>query len=335
MRLIGKYFNILELHDKDYDKVSRSWIRARGKNLLKIVRKLLPKNYIYFLKGKLLKETGVSISEQAISEWINGRYGIPIIVLKLICKNQSQKLSLIKEIDTLNVNSIHKVILPKKSSEDLFYFYGALIGDGCLPNSTSSQGERQWRIIFHMVPINYVKDVLCNLSINLFNVKSTTTIDNTAGKQQSIFMNINSKIVYRFFERVIEAPIGKKASFVKIPMFVNLSENLVSNIISGIFDTESGIHVFTFGMSTNSKVLRDQILNFFINKGFKMKKWDWKNQKGNWSYSLGFRNPSLRILNFVRLRNKNVIELLRARVVKDSRRTKWSKASDLGVSRNM
>jgi len=77
--------------------------------------------------------------------------------------------------------------------------------------------------------------------------------------------------------------------------------------------------MYTFGMSTNSVVLRNQILYFFVIKDFKMKKWDWKNQKGNWSYSLGFKNPSLKILNFVHLRNKNIIELLRARVVTDSR----------------
>jgi len=52
MKIIENYFNILELHDKKYDKAPRSWIRARGKNLLKVVKELLPKDYISFLGKK-------------------------------------------------------------------------------------------------------------------------------------------------------------------------------------------------------------------------------------------------------------------------------------------
>lgn len=312
MKIIENHFNILELHDTKYDKAPRSWIRARGKNLLKVVKTFLPEDSISFLKEKIRKETGISISKQTISDWLKGRYGIPIIVLKLICKNQKQILKLIKEIDILNVNSVHRVMLPKKPSEDLFYFYGALMGDGTIPNVINSEGERQWRIIFHMVPINYVKNILCNLALNIFNISPKTYMDRTEGKQISIFMNINSKVVFRFFEKIIEAPIGKKAAIVKIPEYRNLSQNLISEVIAGIFDTEGGTHMYTFGMSTNSITLRNQILDFFIAKGFKMKKWDWRNQKGNWSYSLGFKEPSLKILKFVTLRNQIVIDLLRA-----------------------
>jgi hypothetical protein len=50
--------------------------------------------------------------------------------------------------------------------------------------------------------------------------------------------------------------------------------------ISGVLDTESGIHMFTFGGSFNSKKLRDQIVEFLSKKGFEMKKWDWTNIKG-------------------------------------------------------
>lgn len=312
MKLIKNHFNLLELHDTDYDRTPRSWIRARGKNLLKIVRKILPKNYIIFLKEKLRQATGISISNQTISDWVKGKYGIPIVALKLICRNRKETLKIINAIDFLNVNSVHKVTLPKRPFKNLFYFYGALLGDGSMPFVIRRKGEREWKIVFHMVSIDYVKNILCNLALNIFNINPKTYPDRTKGKQESIFMDINSKIVYRFFERVVESPVGKKASLIKIPEYTNLSQNLISEFIAGIFDTEGGTHMFTFGMSTNSNILRDQILDFFIAKGFKMKKWDWKNVKGNRSYSLGFKEPSLKILKFVTLRNLNVIELLRA-----------------------
>lgn len=169
------------------------------------------------------EETGVLISKQTISDWIKGKYGIPVVSLKLVCKNKRQMVKLIKEIDILSVNSIHKVTLPKEPFEDFFYFYGALMGDGTLPFSFNIEGYRRWKIAFHMVPIDYVRNILCKLAFDIFNINPKTYLDKSEGKQLSVFMNINSKIVYRFFERVIESPIGKKATVVKIPKFKNLS----------------------------------------------------------------------------------------------------------------
>ena len=80
--------------------------------------------------------------------------------------------------------------------------------------------------------------------------------------------------------------------------------------ISGILDTEGGIHMFTFGGSSNSKMLREQIVEFLSKKGFEMKIWDWINIKGERTYSFGFKKINRNIIKKLKLKNKNLINYI-------------------------
>ena len=170
--MIGNLFDLFSLHDAEYDKYPKSWIRARGKNLNKIFCKLLPGNYLDFLKNEIKLKTGINISTQTIKDWISGRYGIPLVVLEMVSKNIQDKKKIINSIDYLNTNSHHKIILPKRPVPDLFYFIGVIIGDGSMPVSIRKyNGKRRWKIVIEMTAIDYVKTVLIPLIKSLFNIK--------------------------------------------------------------------------------------------------------------------------------------------------------------------
>lgn len=313
LKIINGYFDIFQLHDNNLDRAPRSWVRANGKILNKLFLKLLSStDDIKFLKKFIKEKTGIVISSQTIRDWISGRYGIPLIALESVCNNNQNKIKIINAIEYLNVNSLHKVILPKKPSTELLYFCGAIIGDGSLPYSIyKKKNERKWRIIVEMTSIDYINDKLVPLTKNIFNVLPLTYEKQEKGKKNAIVMNINSKIIYRFLEKIIEIPVGKKSAKVEIPGFQFLSKELILNAISGILDTEGGTHMYTFGMSSNSKKLRDQIVEFLEELNFKMKTWDWTNIKGNRSYSLGFKQITPEILNTFRLKNLDVVSIIK------------------------
>jgi len=310
--MINGYFDFFKLHDNEYDKAPRSWIRARGKKLSKTFTRLLPADYVKFLKSEIKRRIGIDVSEQAIKDWANGKYGIPLIALGVVCKTRQDYKKIINSIEYLNTNSSHKVILPKNPSEKLFYFVGVLIGDGSLPFVIRKEtSERIWKIAIEMTSINYVKTVLVPLVKDIFNITPRVYKKEKEGRKDSIVMVINSKIVYRFFEKIIEMPVGKKSSRVEIPGYTFLPHNLILSTISGILDTEGGTHMFTFGGSFNSKVLRDQIVEFLKKIGFKIKIWDWINVKGGWSYSLGFKKITHKILKKLKLKNDDVINVIK------------------------
>ena len=311
MRMIDNLFDLVALHDAEYDKYPKSWIRAFGKNLNKIFCKLLTGNYLDFLKSEIKLKTGINISTQTIKDWISGRYGIPLIALEIVSRNIQDKKKIINSIEYLNTNSRHKIVLPKRPSPDLFYFIGVIIGDGSMPVSIRKyNGKRRWKIAIEMTAIDYVKTVLIPLIKSLFNIKPRVYKRKREGKKETITLIMNSKIVYRFLEKIIEIPPGKKSNKVEIPDFNKINDKLIMATISGILDTEGGIHMFTFGGSSNSKMLREQIVEFLSKKGFEMKIWDWINIKGEWTYSFGFKKINRNIIKKLKLKNKNLINYI-------------------------
>jgi hypothetical protein len=179
--------------------------KSKGRNLSKIFCKLLPRNYLDFLKSEIKLKTGIDVSTQTIKDWISGRYGIPLIVLEIVSRNIRNRKKIINSIEYLNTNSRHKIILPKRAVPNLFYFIGVIIGDGSMPISIRKYNwKRRWKISIEMTAINYVKTVLIPLINSLFNVKPRVYKRKRKGKKETIALVINSKIVYRFLEKIIE-----------------------------------------------------------------------------------------------------------------------------------
>jgi len=133
--------------------------------------------------------------------------------------------------------SRHVVTVPRAPSEKLAVLYGLLCGDGSLTSYEAAARHGKWRIDFAEsdpeVLVEYVR-----LTKEVFGV--TPSVRKRKGWYEAYYC---SKIVYRFYSRVLGHPTGKKTGSLRIPDSFRHDPRLLFGFLRGLFTAEGSTKV--------------------------------------------------------------------------------------------
>lgn len=197
--------------------------------------------------------------------WVNGELDIPLVALETLISiaagsNEISKNDLLRDLQYVYLRSPNTrefTRIPLTLSDDLIYFVAVIIGDGCLTDTVRGMHikTRDYRIYLEVADKQLVENVriLFHRLFNL-NVQIKQTKD---GHWQ--FTKRNKPLV-RFLNRIFELPVGVKAPHASIPTIVrSLQINRQVPFLTGILDTDLGLHNKSIGSNFASERFRDDL----------------------------------------------------------------------------
>ena len=141
------------------------------------------------------------------------------------------------EYRTFNIISKGTAKVPYKVTPQLAEFVGAMLGDG----SISLTGYQICMSMHGILDKEYIHKITKNYFINLFGKEPNIYYSK---KSINIRCSINSKEIYEFLTKKIGLPSGERKNNIKnkIPLIFFDDNELLKNVIRGLFDTEGGFY---------------------------------------------------------------------------------------------
>ena len=207
--------------------------------------------------GHLLKQIHKKYSKELKNEfkgivhpstyyyWLSDKSPIKIKYLKIFIKYDNIIDKIYKNVKYFSVNR-KKVILPKKFTPDLAYLIGVMHGDGHISKNLRNMDISEEDLNFHIMIKKLFKPIFYdNISI-------------TKCKQEKQYRSlISSKVISSFFR--LFCPIGKKKGNLKVPIIIKNNYVLLSEYLSGFFDTDGGLpHVEEKGKENSAYFIFSQ-----------------------------------------------------------------------------
>jgi hypothetical protein len=131
--------------------------------------------------------------------------------------------------------SHHITTLPTEPSTKLAVLYDLVCGDGSLIGTASAMKRGKWRIEFCETDPSVVSEYV-RLTRDMFGV--TPIIRKRRNWIEAYYC---SKIIYRFYSRVLGHPVGKKTGSLKIPTAFNQKPRLLFGFLKGLFTAEGSV----------------------------------------------------------------------------------------------
>lgn len=200
-------------------------------------------------------------------KWLLGKSDIPLVALEMLVKmaekgngerGENPLCNLPKYVYLRSPNTHEFTRLPLVISNDLLYFIGVIIGDGCLTDTVRGEyfKRRDYRICLEVADKHLIENVqflfhkLFNLNVHITRTKN--------GYWQCTKRN---KPLVRFLNRIFNLPIGVKATNISIPAIVrSLPINSQIPFLTGILDTDLGLHNKSIGSNFASERFRDDLV---------------------------------------------------------------------------
>ena len=178
------------------------------------------------------------------------------------------------------------VAIPYYLSTDLAYLVAATICDGHIRPD-------KFTIIFENSDKNVMTKFIQKMS-NVFEIKPMyrTVNDKRYGRKLRYRTEITSKPITILLHEVFDVPRGKKSGIVKVPGVIKNSDRTIKwAFIEGVFDTDGGKRQKCFGLSSASKIFRDDMVKMLSEFGFSPRMDEWVNKKYDKKYyGLSFKN---------------------------------------------
>jgi len=133
---------------------------------------------------------------------------------------------------------MRQIIFPSLNDPDLAYETGAHIGDGCMQIFPS---KYDYRVTFwgSAEEFDYYDEILKPILMKLYGLKNIMV--RKVSTENTIYLRVCSKQLVLFKRDVLGLPCGKKSQIKGLPDFIKNSEKLLSECISGLFDTDSSL----------------------------------------------------------------------------------------------
>ena len=207
-------------------------------------------------------------------EWLSGDSDIPLMALETLTNmaaenNEMHEKNLLHKfpgyICLRSPNTREFTKLPLTLSDDLLYFIAVIIGDGCLTDTVRGTRvkRRDYRICLEVADKHLIRNVqflfhkLFNLNVRVRRTKN--------GCWECTKRN---KPLVRFLNRIFNLPIGVKAQNVSIPAVVrSLPTDCQIPFLTGILDTDLGLHNKSVGSNFASERFRDDLVELLQKLG--------------------------------------------------------------------
>lgn len=200
--------------------------------------------------------------------------------------------------------SPYKITLPSYFCGDLVYLIGVITGDGTIVRPIKrKRGGYRWRISItgEHDPLKF----FANIVAGLFDYGSK--IHRDTRKKNTYSLVINSKVLYRYFARVLGLKIGAKEEEYGVPKIVS-SSKLFRYFLAGLFDTDGCVTARAVKISQQSrlflselKVLTSRLLELEFKGPYLSKK---TKNKEHWEIRIGASKERRRFFQKVPLRIK-------------------------------
>lgn len=125
--------------------------------------------------------------------------------------------------------------LPFFIKNELAYLVGCFLGDGCLKTPTKRKLGGYYCEMEITCKQEYI-EIISRVIIKLFNYKPRIKQDKN--KKNCWRVVINSKIIYRFLNRVLKIPYGKKSGRLPWLSEFTLNRDIFKNFLAGLIDTD-------------------------------------------------------------------------------------------------
>jgi intein/homing endonuclease len=166
--------------------------------------------------------------------------------------------------------------LPKKLTNNLAYFIGVIYGDGWINSEVNRIGLDKGNFIF-------LKEVYSPLLFDLFNLKLRIT-----KAHRSWRVCFKNKILWDLLIHVFEISANKSRTS-RVPEIIKHSNlEIQKAFLAGLLDTDGGSRGNSFGFTTASKILNEEVIILMKLLDIPVSIDSWFNKKYN-SYYYGWR----------------------------------------------
>lgn len=183
------------------------------------------------------------------------RVNVPDL-LKIIEKEKSTIADVQQSIEYYYTPcSPYKITLPSYLCGDLAYLIGVMVGDGTIISPVKrKRGGYRWRILItgehdHL-------EFFVNIVVSLFNYEPKMYRD--PRKKNTYSLVINSKVIYRYFTRVLGLKVGAKEEEYSVPKIIS-SSKLFRYFLAGLFDTDGCVTARAVKISQQSKLFLSEL----------------------------------------------------------------------------
>jgi len=330
-------FNLFDLHDSSYDVTTRQLLRVYSVipkfsliktgskaeqailvvNFLKKMNVRLKSEVSINWKLKWIKLVGYNFSPSSFKDWFIGRASIPLVALEKLKlfglnKEVNELMQTVQYIST-TTRKIEKISFELNS--DLLYLSGLILGDGSLPITHCKEGNYGYKVLISSgdkLNLAYVSKIF---EINFEPDKPLIYFrKNDFGS--SWVLQKDSKVIYRFFTKLVGICNGNKAKNAGVPQLIkNMQVASVAAFLSGLVDSDIGSHGGGMGCTFRSKLLVDDLIWLLGKPGIKAKNYG-SHFKENKYIQHGFSIPKSQIKAFKDVLEKNYLPKRKDRVLK-------------------
>lgn len=150
--------------------------------------------------------------------------------LTKFCKEKTSKIEGFRAYRSKNI-----IKLPFQVSEKLAYFIGWILGDGCLRTPIKrKRGGYYWSI--EITCEKKWTELLSQIVYELFNYHARIKQDKN--KNNCWRVNIDSIIVFRFLNRILELNYGKKSGHLPWLKEFTLRKEIFAHFLAGLIDSD-------------------------------------------------------------------------------------------------
>ncbi len=184
------------------------------------------------------------ITYETLWDYMNRSTNIPLIFIKNISSylNEEEKIKIQSNISELTYgrfSSFRKVTIPKMISLEMVKIAGAIISDGYLQEKTKLFNSGRYDQISRIVIRDQNEDAI-SLCCRWFNKTFNIDIKARKGKNHW-YISFGNKIIFRYFSKIFNIPVGEKSSIVRVPEIVNRNTEFKKSFVQSVFLFEGGI----------------------------------------------------------------------------------------------
>lgn len=162
--------------------------------------------------------------------------------------------------------------IPLSISNELATFVGMVLGDGHLK-------QNKFQISIELSNKNLI-NIFGDLCIYLFNRKVNIYSRERQDRKRSYYCVLDSKAIYILLNKLYNVPSGKKSNIISVPVIVkHNNKDIKRAFLTGVLVTEGGRRRKGIGLSSASKIFRNDIAELFMDFGMRVHLDEWEHKK--------------------------------------------------------
>jgi len=280
--------NLFNLHNPEEDVTIRHCLRAfttlpkycgfsdkrneHAEEIISILKEVDKKARIKFgnkWREKWIEKIGLKVKSKSTGAWIRGKKPVPLIALEKL-----KEMGFEQEIDHIMdrvtyVSSRTKEItkVPKSLTPDILYLAGLLLSDGHLQGTKrKNQNHFYYAVYLYSGDKTILKKHIIPIIESTFDLSNIRLIY----RHQAWTLSKKNKVLFRFFNRILGIPHGKKSIKAKIPEIVwGIDPEKAIPFLAGLIDGDIGRHGKSMGGTFRSEKFVDDVILYLDKIGVK------------------------------------------------------------------